>query len=61
MVSALIESLFFWLFTTMTLESFDDSKFLKYLGKIYKSMLSMESLKHLARNVRKNFLRLMKK
>ena len=35
-------------FTTMTIESFDDSKFLKYLGKIYKSMLRLESLKHLA-------------
>ena len=48
MVSTVIERLFICLFTTMTLESFDDSKFLKYLGKIYKSMLSMESLKHLA-------------
>ena len=48
MVSTVIERLFICLFTTMTLESFDDSQFLKYLGKIYKSMLIMESLKHLA-------------
>ena len=32
---------------TMAIESFDDSKFLKYLSKVYKSLLNMESFNQL--------------